>query len=51
MGILHLLKVIEEHRKRTIEKKRFKAAKKKTEMAAKIFLAPMVFNDDIIASK
>lgn len=49
MGMWHLLKVIEEHRKRTIEKKQFKAAKKKTKNAAKIFLTPMVFNNDIIS--
>ena len=51
MGILHLLKVIEEHRKRTIEKKRLKVAKKKTKAAAQIFLISREFNNDIIASK
>lgn len=49
MGMWHLLKVIEEHRKRTIEKKLLKVAKKKTKTAAKIFLAPRVFNNDIIS--
>lgn len=52
MDMLHLLKVLEEHRKRTIERKRFKAAKKKTKLAAEIFFnTQRMFNNEIITSK
>lgn len=50
--MLRLLQVIEEHRKRTVEKKQFRAAKKKTKLAAEIFFnTQRAFSNEIVASK